>query len=258
MTTSPHDQVVEALATAGWAVIARSPLGKGSNPSRLHIRRGRRDLRLLVYAWRITSEGKGRSRDDLRVQVTRSPEGPLIHLPGYLTCGIGIHHDIGVFGAFDPWVKRYASHSSSVHFPQELLDRAARDGTARRDTDDHGPQLYFRPETIPTFLDWAVALSRRRVVKLAAGKEDFKRDGETAAIVAERQAQPLANWVRLNDHIVVTQKNSSQDLLDGNVWIVDGITWDKDDRPRAQGAIRFDCRRHGVIEGLEWLKRVRP
>src|SRR6266511_2435615 len=98
MPSSPHDQLVQTLADAGWTVTDQARVGSGPNPTRLHIRRGRLQRRLLVYAWRITSEGKGRKkagREDLdfRIQTTRSHEGPLLTPPGYVACGIGWDED---------------------------------------------------------------------------------------------------------------------------------------------------------------------
>ena len=256
MAAPQHDRLIAALRDAGWTIGEQSRAFTGPNPTLLHIRRGERRLQLLVYAWRITGEGRGRSRSDLRVQVTRSHDGALLTRPGYLTCGIGFYEEDGVFGAFDPWVKRHAGHSSSVHFPRELLREASQKGTSSRSLAEHGPQLCFRPDAISAFLDWAINLRQRRVLKLSIPDEHFVREGDRARIQCERVSRPWADWLRTGDQIVAVGPGPAGDPIDDSVWTIDGIEFVAGDVPRAQGRYDFDCRRHGVIRDTAWLKAL--
>ena len=256
MAAPQHDRLISDLRKAGWIIGERSHVFTGPNPTLLHIRRGKRRLHLLVYAWRITGEGKGRSRTDLRVQVTRSHDGPLQTRPGYLTCGIGFYEDDGVFGAFDPWVKRHAGHSSSVHFPRTLLREASQKGTSSRALAQHGPQFCFRPDAISAFLDWAINLRQRRALKLSIPEEHFVRQGDTARIRCERVSRPWADWLRSGDHVVAVRPGAMGDLMDDSVWTIDRIEFVEDNAPRGQGRFEVDCRRHGVIRDADWLKAL--
>lgn len=110
--TPAHALFRDALINAGWQIDQDPPLsaGGGPNPSRLQIRRGRLERRLVIYAWNITSEGTGRrkaGRDNLdwRVQTTRSHEGDLLAPQGHLSVGLGWFEEGGVFAASDIWVK---------------------------------------------------------------------------------------------------------------------------------------------------------
>ena len=250
----PHDSLIAALEDAGWTIGERSRAFTGPNPTLLHIRRDKRRLQLIVYAWKITGEGQGRARRDLRVQVTRRRDEVLMTRPGYLTCGVGFHEDYGVFGAFDPWVKRHARHSSSVHFPRTLLEEAAQSGTSSRAHAEHGPQFFFRPDAISEFLDWAISLRQRRTLKLSIPEEDFERDGDTARIRCERARRPWADWLRAGDHVVAVRQGAPDDLIDDSVWTVDHIQFVAGGEGHAQGRFEFDCRRHGVIHRADWLQ----
>jgi hypothetical protein len=256
MTASPHDRFVDALEQAGWTATDRVPVGSGPNPTRVDIRRGRLHRRLLVYAWRITSEGKGRKRKDredldYRIQTTRSHEGPLQTPTGYVTCGIGWDEEREVFAAFDPWVKRNTGTSSSVHFTRALLDEAASSGTARRDPADHGPQIVFRPGEINEFLSWAIGLQKRRL--LALDPKEFGRKDEDADVVVDPWDQPSANWLRPGDHLVVERHGA---LLDNSVWVIESV----EVRPQKTQSGRYNrpylgfrCKRYGVIRDPQWL-----
>ena len=256
MTTSPHDRFIEALVQAGWTVTDRAPVGSGPNPTVVDIRRGRLHRRLLIYAWRITSEGKGRKRKDredldYRIQTTRSHEGPLQTPTGYVACGIGWDEEREVFAAFDPWVKRNTGTSSSVHFTRALLDEAASAGTARRDPADHGPQIVFRPNEINEFLGWVIGLQQRRMLVL--DPKSFERDDETADVVVDPWDQPSANWLRPGDHLVAQHDG---ELLDKTVWSIESVEVLPQETQSARynrPYLRFRCTRYGVIRDASWL-----
>ena len=48
---------------AGWTALQQQSVdgGRGANPTRLGLARGKQYLQLLVYAWKITGEGNGRT-----------------------------------------------------------------------------------------------------------------------------------------------------------------------------------------------------
>jgi hypothetical protein len=101
-----HSTFTQTLADHDWTIIESRPFtsGGGPNPTYLVAQHGRVVLRLLVYAWNITGEGKGRVKTDYRVQTTRTHEGDLVTEKGWISVGLGWNEDRGVFAAFDPWV----------------------------------------------------------------------------------------------------------------------------------------------------------
>ena len=86
------DDVVAAFDAAGWTALVQQGVhgGRSVNPSRVDLARGKQYLQLLVYAWKITGEGKGRSGDNYRIQTTRSHGGDLMTESGRLTLGFGV------------------------------------------------------------------------------------------------------------------------------------------------------------------------
>ena len=260
MPLSPHDRFVQALAGAGWTLLHRSPIGTGPNPTRVELRRGRLQRRLLVYAWRITLEGKGRRRAgradlDYRVQTTRSHEGPLLVLPGFVGCGIGWDEERVIFAAFDPWVKRHTGASSSVHFPRALLDTAAASGWEELERPENGPQVAFQPGQIDRFLSWAVGLQRRRLIILEP--EQFEREDERASVVVDPWRERRASWLRPGDQLVLEEQGK---LLDMNVWEIDAIGAQQRQTRSGQynrTALRLLCHRYGIVRNSEWVEEVR-
>jgi len=258
MPSSPHDLFVAALAESGWTVTERLPVGSGPNPSQVQVRRGRLQRRLLVYAWRITSEGKGRKkagREDLdyRIQTTRSHEGPLLTPAGHVSCGIGWDDERDVFASFDPWVKRYTGKSSSVHFPRTLLDDAATEGWSELDLPKYGPETSFRASEINRFLAWAVGLQRRRLVVL--DPDEFHPAEERAEVIVDWWKEPLVSWLRPGDHLVLRR---ASELLDSSIWSIDGIEGEPQETPSGKyqrTLLRFRCTRYGVIRNPGWLRR---
>jgi restriction-modification system family protein len=260
MALLPHDRFLAALSGANWTVVTSARLGTGPNPTRAEIRRGRLHRRLLVYAWRITPEGKGRTKagrqdQDYRIQTTRSHQGPLLNLPGYLGCGIGWDDERDVFAAFDPWVKRNTGSSSSVHIPRALLDGAAKSAWSELERPEHGPEAGFQPSEVNHFLSWATELGIRRLVQLDPTK--FERDDELATVVVDPWAQHLAGWLRPGDRIVLVR---SSKLVDDSVWTIDQIGAEA--RGTASGnyhrmLLRFRCVRYGVIRDTAWLGTVK-
>jgi len=226
-----------------------------SNPMQVRIRRGRMQWHLVVYAWRITLEGKGRTkagRDDLdyRVQGTRAGTEPVLLLPGAVTVGIGWDAERDLFLAFDMYMKRNPGASSSVHITRALLDTASHQGATVED-DRHGPQLAFSPGAVDDLFGWLSDLSRRRIVVLEP-VELHLRDPEHAVIVGDA-LDNQSTRLRKGDHVVVASRRR---LLDRNVWTVAEIETLSRLTPQGRNRyhLRFHCVRHGVITDPQWLQ----
>jgi hypothetical protein len=250
--SEPHDQLIKALEAKGWKKVEYRPLDSGSaNPSVLVLRRGRDTRRFLVYAWRITGEGKGRSKTDFRVQTTRADKtGPLRLQAGYTSIGIGWDNARGVFAAFDVWTKRNTSWSSSVHIRRALLDAAAANGWYEEDRED-GPEIAFTPDSIGRFLDWIVKIDQPRVALIEPVKVDV-RSADEATIDVDPRANPKAPWLRRGDHIAVGRGGRT---VDNALWRIDDVA--EMDQTTAGGNrrwhLRFRCSRWGVIQDSNWL-----
>lgn len=255
--TPAHALFRDALSEAGWQIDQDVPLsaGGGPNPSRVHIRRGRLERRLLVYAWKVTSEGTGRKkagREDLdwRVQTTRSHEDDLLAPPGHLSVGLGWFEPLGVFAAFDVWVKRTTGKSSSAHFSDALLKRGAAEGWAeelRRD----GPTCSFLPAQVDRFLGWLLERNEARVV--AVDPMEYSTD---AREVTRVQVDPRKDWryfaLRPDDYMVLRRGTR---LLDRSLWRIASVETDR--RTSSAGSNRpylyMNCHRHGIVRDDAWL-----
>jgi len=244
----PHPLFVEALEQAGWLLVEqRQFFPTGPNPTVLVARRGRRTLRLLVYAWRITDEGQGRQKAgrsdrDYRVQTTRSHEGDLLALPGHLAAGLGWDSERELFAAFDPWIKRTTGSSSSVHITRDLLDRAAADGWAEEERPD-GPECAFRAAEVPRYLGWLMALHQPRYVQLRPDVFDVEPE-RCHAEVSQPGKEALA--LRRGDHFAVVGRGGR----DGQgVWQVEEVVTSRvrPDGGNQRVQLAFDARLIGRV-----------
>jgi hypothetical protein len=244
----PHDVFVEALEDAGWVVERRDPVsGPGApNPTRLDIRHAQDWRRLLVYAWNITHEGKGRVGDNYRTQSTRSHDGPLISEPDRATVGIGWDESRQVFSAYDGWTKRETGSSSAVHIKRDTLDDAAATGWA-----EEGPRwdarACFTPVNVGRFLTWIGYMSARREAALAPLEFNLI-DKDHAEIVGDIWGGQPTGWLRVRDRILVVDKKGA--LADARLWRVEGLK--SEAVPTASGRynrtrVHFTCRRVGAI-----------
>ena len=253
----PHEVFVEALTAAGWDVVRTEPAHQGPNPGIVEIRRDRTSHLLLVYAWRITSEGTGRvkaGRTDLdyRIQTTRSHGGPLEILPAHVTLGLGWDGDRAVFGAFDPWMKRYTGVSSSVHFTRALLDAGAREGWAEELRED-GPEVAFSSPHVDRFLEWAFSWERRPLFKIEP--ERFDRNDQEALMVIDPLRDRQGYALRPGDSVVILTNGR---IADPSIWAVTQIN--QVDKTTSSGnynrvMLEFSCRRTGVINDVAALER---
>lgn len=252
--TAPHELFRDALRADSWQIEEDGPLWKGPNPSRVLIRRGRIRRRLLVYAWNITLEGKGRKkagREDLdyRVQSTRSHEGDFLAPPGHLPVGLGWHEEFGVFGGFDVWVKRTTGTSSSVHLSRALLIKGSEQGWAEELRED-GPTCAWTPDRLPTFMSWLMARSESRVV--AVDPLDTRINGEEL----ELRLDPRQGWqcfaLRVGDYLVLRRDGV---LLNKALWQVTNLETDRQQTAGGNNKpfLNMQCKRHGVVRNDAWL-----
>ena len=158
----PLDRLLEALNAVGWVVDLRQPVAaSGSNPTRVDLRHAQDTRRLLLYSWFVTHEGKGRAKNDFRIQTTRTHEGPLTTDHGRVTVGIGWDRRREVFAAFDGWAKRQTGGSSSVHIKAALLERARTEGWAV-DPPRWDARVAFDRANAGRFLSWIGEMSGLR------------------------------------------------------------------------------------------------
>jgi len=251
---SPHELLIGALEANGWVKVGFKQWDHGSpNPSILVVRRGHDVRRFLLYAWRITGEGKGRKKTDFRVQTTRADKtGPLKMEPGYTSLGVGWDEDRNVFAAFDVWTKRNTSWSSSVHIRRSLLEAAASKGWEEEDRED-GPEIAFTPANVGRFLDWVVRVNRPRVALLEA-LEVSLTSKDVAVIDVDPRRNAKAPWLRPRDHIAVGRGGR---LVDKTLWRIDDVS--EIDQTAAgrnrRWYLRFTCQRWGIIEDPEFLTK---
>ncbi len=163
----PLDRFLTAVEAAGWTVERREPVAAsgGVNPTRVDLRRGRAQHRLLVYSYFITHEGKGRVGNNFRVQTTRSHEGDLLQEPGRITVGVCWDPKRQVFAGFDGWAKRLEAASPSVHIKAQTLDEGAAEGWVEAPP-VYDPRPAFTPANVERFLQWTTKINDRRTVLL--------------------------------------------------------------------------------------------
>jgi len=240
------DDVVAAFSAAGWTPLVQQSVhgGRSVNPTRVDLARGKQYLQLLVYAWKITSEGKGRSGDNYRIQTTRSHDGELMTEPPRLTLGFGVDDHRGVLAVFDGWTKRATGGSSSVHIKRETLDRAAEVGYA-----DQPPawdsRAAVRVDAVDALLPWIARQRDRRLT--AVHPLDHAVSGAAASITCDLWDASPAGWLRPKDQLLLADASGGR-LVDGSLWEIRdlAITITKPGRnPRR--AVTFDCRRYGRV-----------
>lgn len=252
--TAPHDLFREALRSAGWRVDQAIAVGSGPNPSRVKIQKARISRWLLVYAWKITSEGSGRKKAgrqdlDFRVQTTRSHENDLLAPPGHLPVGIGWFEDLGVFAGFAVWVKRTTGKSSSVHFSRLLLETAAKDGWAEEMRAD-GPTCAWKPDEVERYLSWLVALNQSRVLAIDPVEHHVTDD------ILDLRVDPRPDWrrfaLRVGDCLVLRRSNM---LLDRSLWRITEVSTDRQTTESGSNRpyLTLRCHRHGTVHDHSWL-----
>jgi hypothetical protein len=255
----PLDRLLEALQGAGWIVDLREPVSKGSgpNPTRVDLRRSRDRRRLLVYSWFITGEGKGRKKNDFRIQTTRTHEEALMTEPGRVTLGIGWDRRRQVFGAFDGWTKRETGSSSSVHIRRALLEAGATDGWAV-DAPRWDPRVAFTPANAGKALSWIGEITAERREAALPALEFTREDDETAEIVGDVWRSAPAPWFRKGDRLIAVDKKGL--LIDDSLWLVDDLEARHVSTPSSRynrTHIHFRCTRVGTVHDAKVLEMLR-
>lgn len=245
----PLEKLLTALQAAGWKVALRQPVSQkgGPNPTRIDLRRGNDLRRFLVYSWFLTNEGKGRSKDDFRIQTTRTHSGPLTIEDGRVTIGIGWDLPRNVFAAFDGWTKRHTGRSSSVHVKDELLEQALTHGWAV-DPLRWDPRAAFTPAGVGRLLPWVAAGQAEQREAPMKALEMNLLDHETAEIVGDVWKSAPAPWLRVGDRLIAT--DGKKKLADDSLWRVEELesfAVETDSGRYNRTHIRFRCRRVGAV-----------
>lgn len=244
---SAIDDVISAFQTAGWTV-ASERVGRGPNPTRLDLKRGRKQgLSLLAYAWKITGEGKGRTGTNFRIQTTRTHDGPLMSEDHRLTIGFGIDADREVIATFDGWTKRNTGGSSSVHIKRQLLDDAQANGHAI-DGPAWDSRAACRLGDIDQLLPW---IDRQvKVREAAVHPVNFEISGETATATADLWDSAPPGWLRVGDRLVLTDRQI-QHLEDSSIWTIkslDVTVTSEEGKRYPRRAVSFGLQRYGRVK----------
>jgi hypothetical protein len=240
------DDVVTAFNGAGWKVLKQESVhgGRSVNPTRVDLARGKQYLKLVVYAWKITGEGKGRAGSNYRIQATRSHDGDLIIEPPRLTLGFGVDAERSVLAAFDGWSKRAKGSSTSVHIKRETLELAAATGYAEQ-SPPWDSWAAVRLNAVEPLLNWIARQRDRRLT--AVHPVDYEVSGSAARVTCDLWDAAPASWLRPRDHLVLVDADGHR-LVDESIWeITDlAIAISKPSR-NARRAVTFGCRRYGRI-----------
>jgi putative restriction endonuclease len=141
--------------------------------------------RCRIFSWGITPGGRGRPKDEYRVQATR-PDNMPFRDPGWRTLLLGWRQDLDVFAAWDVRMHPNPGSSTSLQVPLSVLRRAAAEGFVaypRLVSGETEVVVAFKPEAAATYLEMAKLLP-------AAGAS--KKDIEASAKAASGEPVPVA------------------------------------------------------------------
>lgn len=237
------DEILAALEDRGWSAANIQPVfGRSPNPTRVDLVHAGRGLPLVLYAWKVTGEGRGRRGNNYRIQTTRAHEGELLNDPHRLTLGLGLDQERDVVVAFDGWTKRNTGSSSSVHIKRSLLDAAATTGFST-DGMDWDSRVACRRSEIEKLLPWVAAQRNRRVAPVVALSQSIS--GDTAVATADLWDSAPAAWLRPGDHLVLVDQAGTR-LVDDSIWTVREIGVEVTTLGRnPRRTINFNLTRHG-------------
>lgn len=206
---SAVDIVAKSFEQAGWKIYRQQEVfGRGANPTRLGLMAGHERLELLVYAWKITGEGAGRTGTNYRIQTTRSHEDDLLTEGERLTMGFGYDKQRDVIAVFDGWTKRATGSSSSVHIKRSLLVDARNNGYAE-EGDPWDARAAARTGNSERLIEWILEQRNRRTATVEPLSVDIQ--GDTATITADLWDSSPAAWLRPGDIANLAQEaNESQ------------------------------------------------
>jgi hypothetical protein len=244
---SAVDDVLAPFSDQGWIVTAQEPVhGRSPNPTRADLMRGRRErLALIVYAWKVTGEGKGRTGTNYRIQTTRSHEGELLSEPGRLTLGFGVDEARKVVAVFDGWTKRNTGGSSSVHIKRAMLDEAAAVGYAT-DGPPWDARAAARFDEIDKLVPWFDIQFNTRLAAVQALEHSVS--GESATARADLWDSAPAAWLRPGDRLVLADP-AGEHLVDDSIWAVRSLEVAVTMPGRyPRRSVTFTCQRYGRVK----------
>jgi hypothetical protein len=247
LRVSAVEDVLARFSDQGWTVVTREPVhGRSPNPTRANLARGRHArLALLVYAWKVTGEGKGRAGTNYRIQTTRSHEGELLSEPDRLTLGFGVDAAREVIAVFDGWTKRNTGASSSVHIKRAMLDEAATIGYAT-DEPRWDARAAARFDEVDQLVPWFESQASTRLAPVQPLEHSVF--GESLIARADLWDSAPAAWLRGGDHLVLADRDGKH-LVDDSIWTVGSleVTITTPGRyPRR--SVTFTCHRHGRVK----------
>lgn len=245
------DALLAAAEVAGYVVAFRQAVSThgGPNPTRVDLRRGPLLVKLLIYSWYITLEGKGRAKDDFRIQTTRTHDGPLRSEPGRISVGIGWRAKDKLFVAFDAWAKRYTGSSSSVHTKRAFIDEVAQRGSAIGGEYLHDPRCGFDEAHVGDFIKWAHSLAPARRVGLVPVRT-ISIDAKHKIITGKIHATQATGRLREGDAIILFDEKRR--IADPGLWRVTSLApvEEKTAAGRSRWLVDFSCQLVGSVSRL--------
>ena len=220
----------------------------GVNPTRVDLRLGPHLVKLLIYSWYITLEGKGRTKDDFRIQTTRAHGGLLMDEHGRVTVGLGWRVEDELFVGFDGWAKRFHGKSSSVHTRRVFIDEVTSSGLEVGGM-LHDPRCGFDRAHVAGFVKWAHALGERKTAGLVPVRST-RLDPKHMVITGLIHASQASARLRVKDRIIVFNKRKQ--IADSGIWQIRELTTveEKTAKGRSRWLIDFDCRLVGTVDDL--------
>lgn len=247
----PLDTLLAAAQQAGYVVALKQAVSAhgGPNPTRVDLRRGPLLVKLLVYSWYITLEGKGRKKDDFRIQTTRAHDGPLRSERGRISVGVGWREPDKLFVAFDAWAKRYTGGSSSVHTRRAFIDDVAKQGSAVGGEYLHDPRCGFDEAHVGDFIKWAHSLAAARRVGLVPVRTTWI-DAKHKIITGKIHATQATGRLREKDAIILFDKK--RQIVDPGLWRVTSLSpvEEKTAGGRSRWLVDFSCQLVGSVSDL--------
>jgi len=116
---------------------------------------------LRIFSWGISPGGRGRPKNEYRVQATRPGGMPFRHRGPGRTLLLGWHEKLDVFAAWDVRLHPDPSSSASLQVPLPVLERAAAEGFvahSRLVSGEAEVVAAFKPEAMPAYLGMASLL----------------------------------------------------------------------------------------------------
>jgi hypothetical protein len=245
----PLAKLLLAAEAAGFAVELNQPVAVhgGVNPTRIDLRLGSHPVRLLVYSWYITLEGKGRTKDNFRIQATRSRGEPVMNEQGRVTVGVGLRLEDDLFIAFDAWAKRFSGKSSSVHTKRALIDSLRKSGFEEGGT-KHDPRCGFDAAHVAAFVTWAHSLGVRKQVGLEPVRWN-RIDHDNATVTGLVNARYPTGRLRPKDSLIIFKGKTP---ADPGIWEIRDLQpiEEKTAGQRSRWLVEFTCYRVGKVADL--------